>query len=138
MKTYFGFLALAVVATGCSSGLPPAARDFDDPAVVRLFAQPIPEYYANLRLAQRIAASCDRYRFDQSLDLDISEQRQKEGRGSVAALRHRSSIDAMTDIRTREFRAKYGVAPGEGDVCGAADQEVAQNTALSAVLVPES
>ncbi|MEP3637855.1 MAG: hypothetical protein ABJN14_11410 [Paracoccaceae bacterium] len=138
MKVYFGLLAMFVAATGCSSGLPPPARDFDDQAVLRLFAQPIPEYYANLRLARNIAASCNRYRYDQSLDLQISERRNQEGRGSLAALRERSSIDAMTDIRTREFRAKYGVAPGEGDVCDAADQETAQETALSAVLVPET
>ena len=136
MKSYLGLLAIVVAVAGCSDSLPPPARDFDDQAVLRLFAEPIPEYYANLRLARDIAASCDRYRFDQSLELQISERRNQEGRGSVAALRERVSIDVMTDIRTRELRAKYGVAPGEGDVCGLADQETAEETALSAVLVP--
>lgn len=137
MKSYLGVLAIVVAVSACTDTVPPASRGFDDPAVVRLNALPIPEYYANLRLAGDIAENCDRYRYDLSLDLAVNERRNREGRGSFAALRERSSIDAMEDIRTREFRAKYGVAPGEGDVCDAADQESAQQTALSAVLVPE-
>ncbi len=132
---WLGVAFVGIALSGCAD-VPSAARSFDDPAVQKLYALSVAEYYANLRLASDIANSCDRYTFDQSLDLDINERRSAEGRGSISALRQRNSIDAMSDIRTREFRAKYGVAPGEGDVCDAADQEVAQQTALSAVLVP--
>lgn len=96
---------------------------------------PVPEYYANLRLARVLAERCNRYAFDTRLDLDINQRRNTVGRGSFSALRQRDAIDAMTDVRKREFQAKHGFAVDAGDPCAAADRETAEQTALSAVLV---
>lgn len=126
----------ALGLAACSTSAPSPARGFDDPAVRALLAQPVPEYYADVRLAVQVARSCARYRFDTALDLAVNEHRSKHGRGSLAALSQRAAIDAMTDIHTRAFRAQYGVVPGEGDVCPAADAELARGSALSALLVP--
>lgn len=129
--------ALLLVVLGlaaCGSPGPQAARGFDDPAVQRLYALPVPVFFAERQLAGEIAAGCARYRFDAVLSADLVARRSAEGQGRIAAVQQRDAIDTMTGIRTRELRARYGNVPGEGDMCPLADAETARGSALSALL----
>ncbi len=101
-------------------------------------ANPVPEYYAEVGLAAQVAQACPRYRFDDALYAEMAARRSAAGEGDRAALGQRDAIEAMGDIRLREFRARHGTVPGQGDVCAAADAEIARGSALSALLVPLS
>ncbi|WP_439156190.1 hypothetical protein [Yoonia sp.] len=125
-------LTLAACATG-----PQAARSFDDPAVQKLFSLPTPQYYATTALASRIAANCARYTYDSVLDVQINQKRNEVGRGSLSAMGLRDAIDVETDVTIRSFAAKHGVDVQAGDdLCPAADAEMLEASALSAVLIP--
>lgn len=135
MMRPIAILALCVGLTACDSNSRPA-RSFSDPAVQKLYALPVPDYAGTARLAQQIAQSCPRYRFDSGLYSKVNEKRNKEGRGSTAAKTQSGGVDVMTSVLTREFQSDYGVTVGQSDVCAAADQESAKNTALAALLAP--
>lgn len=124
-------LALAACATG--SG---AARSFDDPAVQQLFNMPTPRYYATLQMATQVAQNCARYRYDAILDAELNERRNEVGRGSLSAVSLRAAIESETDVTQRSFQGKHGVELTGADLCPAADAEVLENSALSALLVP--
>jgi hypothetical protein len=126
-------LSLAACATG--SG---AARSFDDPAVQKLFVMPTPEYFATLTVATKVAQNCARYRYDAVLDSQLNEKRNEVGRGTLSASGQRNAIETETDVTQRSFMAKHGVELTGMDLCAAADAEVQEGTALSAVLVPVS
>ncbi|MEJ6402077.1 hypothetical protein V8J85_04240 [Yoonia sp. 2307UL14-13] len=126
----------ALTLAACADG-PQAARSFDDPAVQKLFAMPTPQYYATLQLANQVAQSCARYRYDSVLDAQINERRNEFGRGSLSAAGLTSQIELESDVAKRSFTAKHGVEPGAGaDLCPAADTETQEGGALSAMLVP--
>ncbi|WP_106743968.1 hypothetical protein [Yoonia maritima] len=124
-------LSLAACATG-----PGAARSFDDPAVQKLYNMSTPMYYATLKLANDVARSCPRYRYDAILDAELNEKRNEIGRGSLSAIPLRVAIETETGVSERSFVAKHGVELTGADLCGAADAETLEGTALSALLVP--
>ncbi|MEM9787604.1 MAG: hypothetical protein AAFY14_15285 [Pseudomonadota bacterium] len=123
--------ALAACATGSGAG-----RSFDDPAVQKLFNMPTPLYFATLQVANQVAQNCARYRYDAILDAELNERRNEVGRGTLSAARLRGPIEAETDVAQRSFQAKHGVELTGADLCPAADAEVLENSALSAMLIP--
>ncbi|MEP2030082.1 MAG: hypothetical protein ABJI96_15380 [Paracoccaceae bacterium] len=128
-------VAFCAGLAACDANSRPA-RSLSDPAVQKLYALPLPDYAGTARLAQQIGKSCPRYRFDSGLYSKVNEKRNKEGRGSTAARTQSGGVDVMTSVLTREFQSDYGVTVGQSDLCTAADQEAAKNTALAALLAP--
>jgi hypothetical protein len=128
-------MGAALTLAACATGSGPV-RSFDDPGVQRLFALSTPEYYATLTLATRVAQNCARYRYDAELDSLLNERRNEVGRGSLSAISQRAGIELETDVAQRSFAAKHGVEMQGMDLCAAADAEVLEGTALSAMLVP--
>lgn len=107
-----------------------------DVAEAALLASVTPAFFADARIAQSVARFCPRYGFDAPLYNNLLAKRHRTGRGLVAAERQRADIDAMTETKLSAFFETHGVLPGDGDVCSAADAEMAEKTALSALLVP--
>ena len=130
-----GAVALCAGLAACDAS-PKPARAFSDPAVQKLYMLPVPDYVGTTRLARQVAQACPGYSYDQAQDFQVNEKRNAEGRGSVAALSQSGGVDVMTDVIRREFQAKYGVTVGQDNLCEAADQDSAANTALAALLVP--
>jgi len=129
-------IGTALTLAACATG-PQAARSFDDPAVQKLFNLPTPQYYATLRIANRVAQTCARYNYDSVLDLQVNEKRNEVGRGSLSAIGLRAAIELENDVSERSFSAKHGVELSQGgDLCPAADAETLENSAMAAVLVP--
>lgn len=134
------FRALSAVAlcaglAACDANSRPA-RAFSDPAVQKLYGLPVPDYAGTARLAQQITVSCTRYRFDIAVYSNVNKKRNAEGRGSTAAKTLTGGVDVMTSVLTREFQGDYGVTVGQSDLCAAADQESAKNSALASLLAP--
>ena len=128
-------LALCAGLAACDANSRPA-RAFSDPAVQKLFSLPVPDYAGTARLAQQVTKSCPRYRFDSAVYANVNKKRNAEGRGSTAAKSLTGGVDVMTSVLTREFQGDYGVTVGQSDLCTAADQESAKNSALAALLAP--
>lgn len=129
-------IALCVGLAACDANSRPA-RAFSDPAVQKLYSQPVPDYAGTARLAQQITGSCPRYRFDTAVYSNVNKKRNAEGRGSTAAKTQSGGVDVMTSVLAREFQATYGVTVGQSDLCAAADQESTKNTALASLLAPK-
>ncbi|MDX8352329.1 hypothetical protein [Cognatiyoonia sp. IB215182] len=125
--------AFALAACSTGSG---AARSFEDPAVQQLFNMPTPRYFATLKVANQVAQNCARYRYDAILDAELNERRNEVGRGTLTARPLTAQIEAETDVTQRSFQGKHGVELTGADLCPAADAEVLENSALSALLVP--
>ncbi|WP_322892069.1 MULTISPECIES: hypothetical protein [unclassified Yoonia] len=128
-------MGAALTLAACATGSGPA-RELSDPAVQRLLNMPTPEYYATLTLATRVAQNCARYRYDAELDSLMNERRNELGRGSLSANSQRNAIELETDVIQRSFGVKHGVEMTGSDLCPAADAEVLEGSALSAMLVP--
>ena len=127
-------IGAALALAACSTG--GAARSFDDPAVQKLFLMSTPEYYANLSLANQVAQRCTQYRYDAALDSDLNAARNEVGRGSLSANSQRNGIELETDVSQRSFSVKHDVDLNSSDLCAAADAEVLEGSAISAMLVP--
>ena len=123
--------ALTLAACGGSAG-----RSFDDPAVQKLFNMPTPQYYATIKIANQVAQNCANYTYDALLDAELNEKRNEVGRGSLSAISLRRAIDAETSVSERSFMAKHGVEMTGTNLCPAADAEVLENSAISAMLIP--
>ncbi|MBE0413190.1 hypothetical protein [Yoonia sp.] len=131
-----GMVAAALALSACAMGLQ-AARPFDDQAVQKLYNLTTPEYYATTGLGSLIAQKCARYTYDSVLDVQVNEKRNEVGRGSLSAMALRDAIDLETDVTKRSFAAKHGVdMDAADDLCAAADGEMLEGSALSAVLIP--
>lgn len=129
-------MGAALTLTACAMG-PQAARNFDDAAVQKLYNLPTAQYYATLKLGSEIAQNCVRYTYDSVLDVQVNEKRNEVGRGSLSAMGLRDAIEVETDVTKRSFAAKHSVdVDGGDDLCPAADAEMQEGTALSAVLIP--
>lgn len=128
-------LVLALALSACATGSGPE-RTIDDPAVQRLLALPVPEYFATLSITADIARNCARYRYDAELDSALNRLRNANGSGTLAAAGLRNAILLETDVAERSFAARHGLMRFGGDLCPAADAEVLQSTAISALLVP--
>ncbi|SFS06746.1 hypothetical protein [Yoonia litorea] len=126
-------LVAALGLAACETG---TSRSFDDPAVQQLYTMSVPEYYAALTLAQRVAQGCDRYVYDSALDADLNDARNEMGRGSLSALGLRNAIELETDVARRSFEVKHNVNVRTDNLCNAGDAETLEGTALSAMLVP--
>jgi len=122
--------ALAAVAA-CSSG---PAVNLDTPAVQNILSQPFPEYAAKLRIAQQIAASCDRYDFNMDMQVALSAARPDTANGRLIEFRQVRGVELAKDVETRSFQAKHGVVVGVDNLCAAGDREVAEQTGISAFL----
>lgn len=131
MKTktliFGGFVALA----GCASG----GLNMDDPGVEKLFTMSTPMYYASQTIASRVAQSCPRYSYDNSLDAALNEARNEVGRGSLSANSQRRAIELETDVSSRSFAAKHGVDLASDDLCAAGDAEKLEGSAIGALLI---
>lgn len=126
----------AFTLAACATG-PQSARSFDDPAVQKLFTMTTPQYYATMQLGSQIAQNCARYTFDSALEPVVNEKRNEVGRGSLSASALRDAIELETSVTTRSFAAKHALDPAlTGDLCPAADAEILEGSALSAVLIP--
>ena len=128
-------LALCAGLASCDAN-PRPARAFSDSAVQKLYSLPVPDYAGTARLAKQITQTCPRYRFDSGLYANVNKKRNAEGRGSTAAKTQSGGVDVMTSVLTREFQSDYGVTVGQSDLCAAADQEAAKNSALASLLAP--
>lgn len=122
----------ALTLAACATSGP----DLSAPAVQKLFAMPTPQYYASLSIANQVAQSCARYRYDTALDQQLNEARNEVGRGSLAANSQRNAIDLETDVAQRSFSVKHDVELPGGDLCAAGDAEVLEGSAISALLIP--
>ena len=129
-------LMVGAAVLGLAACAQDTTRSFDEPAVQQLYTMSIPEYYATLTLAQRVAQGCERYSYDTGLDVDLNDARNEVGRGSLSASGLNTAIELETDVSARSFAARHGVELGTDDLCAAGDAEVLEGTALSALLVP--
>lgn len=124
-----------LLLAGCATGSGPL-RNVDDPAVQRLLALPVPDYFATLAIATTVARNCDRYRYDAELDSALNSLRNMRGEGSLAAVVQREAITMETDVRQRSFIARHALTDIRADLCPAADAEMLAGSAISAMLVP--
>lgn len=125
----------AVPLAGCGGRNEPPPPD---PRIEALIALPVPEYYATLRLAQRISDGCPAYAFNEQLGFETNEARNAIGTGSFSAVFQRATIDAATVATEVRFQIQYNRLLGIDDLCSAAMQEIAAGTLLSALLVPRA
>ncbi|NSX56597.1 hypothetical protein [Parasulfitobacter algicola] len=130
----FALSFLAIAACGSTSETNVSQND---PRIATLLTWPLPQYYANLRIAKRITDQCARYSYDLRLDSDIAEKRNRNGIGSVAALGQRNAIDLETSVKRRSFEAIHNVDLNGSNLCAAGDAERARMTPLSVLLVPD-
>ena len=130
-----GCIIALVALSACATG-PGPVRSVDDPAVQRLLALPVPDYFATLSIAADVARNCAQYRFDVELESDLNRLRNANDAGTVAAAAQRSAITLETDVRQRSFVAKHALPAFGGDLCPAADAELLENSPISALLVP--
>jgi hypothetical protein len=106
----------------------------DTAAAQALLAQPLPEYAAKTRLARQIAASCDGLAFNDRMLLALSAARPDTAGGRLEAMRSAPGIALATDVEIRSFQARHGVEIGADDLCAAGRDELARQTAISALL----
>ena len=130
IRAKLSVLALAAVAA-CSSA---PAVNLDSPVVQNILSQPFPEYAAKLRIAQQIAASCDRYDFNMDMQVALSAARPDTANGRLIEFRQVRGVELAKDVETRSFQAKHGVVVGVDNLCAAGDREVAEQTGISAFL----
>jgi hypothetical protein len=135
IRARFALTALVLLAACATSNGP--ARSFDDPAAQALAALPVPEYFATVALAGRVARGCDRYRFDAEFESQMNALRNAQDRGSLVAAMQRNAIEMETDVAERSFIARHRVDLASSDLCPAADAENLSASALSALLVPQ-
>ena len=128
-----GLTALALA--GCATGSGPV-RSFDDPAVMALGQLSVPQYFATVAVATRVARNCTRYRFDAELESQINRMRNELDRGSLMAVGMRNAIELETDVMRRSFIARHQVDFDTGDLCPAADAELLSASPIGALLVP--
>ena len=128
-------MAAALLLPGCAQVIAFLNPSYDA-AQAALLDSDNPEFYADARLARSISRFCPRYGFDEPLYNNLLDKRHRVGRGLIAAERQSAEINAMTETKLSAFFETYGVLPGDGDVCAAADAEMAAETNLSALLVP--
>ncbi|MBQ2260454.1 MAG: hypothetical protein II336_03695 [Loktanella sp.] len=134
MRRAAGVTAMLVLAA-CATGSGPQ-RALDDPAVQRLLALPVPEYFATLDIAADVARNCTRYRYDAELESVLNSLRNANDAGSLVATSQRDVITLETDVRQRSFLARHALTGFNADLCPAADAEALQGSAISALLVP--
>ncbi len=127
--------ACAVLIAGCGRRDEPPPPD---PRIAALIALPVPDYYATLRLAQRVSDGCPAYAFNERLSFETNEARNAIGTGSFSAVFQRATIDAATVAAEVRFQTQYNRRLDIDDLCPAALQEIAAETLLSALLIPRS
>lgn len=128
-----GLSVLTLMGLAACSGSPSAS--LNAPSAQNMLAQPLPEYAAKLRIARQIAASCDRYDFNDQIQVALSSARPDTAGGRLAAIRQSPGIELATDVEIRSFQAKHGVDINAPDLCAAGDREIAEQTGISALLV---
>ena len=126
------FAAFSLIAA-CSNA--PAPVSLSGTAALNMLSQTLPVYAAKLRLARQIAASCERYDFDEATLVALSAARPDTARGRLQAIRNAPGIEVATDVEIRSFQARHGVEIGASDLCTAGDAEVAAQSGISALLI---
>ncbi|MHA6263996.1 hypothetical protein ACXYMO_12405 [Arenibacterium sp. CAU 1754] len=126
-KVLISTVALSVLAAcGGTSRL-------DDARAQRLVQMPGPQHYAERRVARELASRCARYAYDETLAKAMSEARAKSG--AATALQQRGAVDLEADIKRRSLAARYGTDYSALDACATLDGEIAQQTALSVMVL---
>lgn len=120
-------LVLPLALMACAQE--PQIRELSNVSVNALMAQPLPQFFASLRVANELAERCPLVVYDGQVAQAISEARMR-GVGRKAV--HNSNAIAIeTDVAWRSLQAKYD----DQDACEAALTEIESETAVSAVLV---
>ncbi|WP_333715190.1 hypothetical protein [Yoonia sp.] len=133
MKQGLSVGAAVLALAACERG---SSLDLNEPAVQRLYTMSVPEYYATLTLAQRVAQGCAQYAYDTGLDTQLNDARNEVGRGSLSAFGLRNAIELETDVTRRSFEVKHAVDVSADDLCAAGDAEVLEGSPLAAMLIP--
>jgi|GEM_PF-5560683 len=131
MKVLLGVVAALSLSACVSSTSSPqsTAVSKSDPRYVSLYQMPVTEFYANVRLAGEIGASCSGLQRDSRVDFELNEQRNKAGRGSFSALRLRSEIDTKSAALRSDFLRQHG------SLCTGASREFAAGTSALSYLL---
>ncbi len=119
-------LTACVSTSGDTSTSAPVSKDARYNA---LYSMPVTQFYANVRLAAEIGASCSGFQRDSRVDFEINEQRNKAGRGSYSALRQRKQIDVQSAALKAQFLGRYGT------LCAGASREYAAKTSPMSYLL---
>lgn len=105
-----------------------------DPRVQTLMAMPSPQHFAERTVASELAGACARYRYDELLAQTMSQERLKSRFPAYVEVRGAAELEA--DVKRRAMAARYGAASyGALDPCTVLDQETAQGTPLSVLVV---
>ena len=132
MKANISATVLLLSLAACASNAPVS---LSTSAAQNMLAQPLPEYAAKLRIARQISASCERYEFNDQMQVALSAARPDTAGGRLQAIRQGPGIALATDVELRSFQAKHGVDISSANLCAAGDREVAEQTGISALLV---
>lgn len=130
-----GGLAIALCLGLAACAAPAPTASVDGVAAQKMLAESLAVYGAKLRMARQIALSCERYEFNDQMQVALSAARPDTADGRLQAIRQASGIDLASDVETRSFQARHGVEVGVDNLCAAGDREVAEQTGISALLV---
>lgn len=121
-----------LVFSACTASTTPSLQG---PAVDALIALPPAQFAAALGLATEVSQGCTAYKFSPEIQDRIIEARRASGAPSVAGA-NAAGISIELDVATRSFQAKHDLVVGQDNTCTAIANEVADQSAISAVLIP--
>jgi len=123
---------LLILCAACNG--PDIALD-EDPAVTALRAQSSEDYAATVGVAQTLANRCDVFFYDVARAREIDAQRAAVGTNLNLAGSGLPAVGVATEVALQRLLEDYEVEALEGpDVCAIAASEVAEGTALGALL----
>ena len=123
-------LALPMVVL-CACAAEPQVRELSNASINNLMAQPIPQFFAALRVANRLAQDCPNIAYDERVAQAITDARTRNDGGTYAAIQNNGPTEIESDILWRSINARY-----EGqDACAAGKGEIARQSSIGAVLV---
>jgi len=109
----------------------PQIRELSNVSVNALMAQPVPQFFATLRVSNRLANECPSVSYDERAARALADARTRNAAGQYAAVQNSAGIELESDVAWRSLLARY-----EGqNACEAAAGEIERETAVSAVLV---
>jgi len=111
--------------TGCAS----QPQTLTGPAVQAALALPPVQFTAMLGLAQQVAQGCSTYQYSTKFQDAII------GARGIGGVGNRSGVDVELDVSRRSFQAKHDLTLGQDNTCTAIAAEIAEGTAISALLV---
>ena len=121
---------VAVIAifalTACASE--PQVRELSDASINNLMAQPIPQFFASLRVANQLAEDCPNVAYDAQVAQAVTDAKT---RSNFDAIQNAAAIEVESDIAWRSLNARFDGL----NACDAARGEIERQSAISAVLV---